>query len=70
MVKLILHGLLKLTLKMLNCFKDYERYTCIHISFHILDFYSLEEDKIHEGATLRFAYTIYCQNHACLLMLW
>ena len=51
-----------LTLNMLNCFKDYQRY--IHVSYHILDFMKQKKTKF----TIQQPYMLpilYYQYHAC-----
>ena len=51
-----------LTLNMLNCFKDYKRYT--PISYHILDFVQHKKTKF----TMEQPYMLpilFCQYHAC-----
>ena len=61
---------LMLTLKMLDCFEDYQ-YNIYDMYSHFvsyLGFCSIEEDQIHNGATLNVAYPIL--SIPFLLMPW
>ena len=53
---------LKLTLNMLNCFKDYKRY--IHISYHIFEF--VQQKKTNFTMEQRYKLPVlHWQYHAC-----
>ena len=47
---------------MLNCFKDFKRKRCIHISFHILDFV---QQKTRFTMEQPYMLIPYCPYHSC-----
>ena len=51
-----------LTLNMLNCFENYQRF--IYISYHILDFVQQKETKFTTEQSSMLS-ILYCQYHAC-----